>query len=614
MRTQRIDTHFACNQGCTYCVKRRAHDDPAYASGAAVRARIDAALAQGATELTFSGGEPGMRRDLSDLVRHAKLGGAAVVRIETNATLFDSARAVALRAAGLDVARVNLTAWGEALDRLTRDPGGFQRTLHGIEALQAAGVPVELLAAVVRSTVAALPVLPAHLAQRLGDLRDLGGLEVQVPVESPDPAELVSYAEAAAVLVALDKSARPLGLSVRVAPDSGPPPCLFPQLATTGLHFSLTPGARRRPGHRQLEACEACQMRDRCSGLPEVQLTRFTAPTLAPIVQDRLRRRLSVVSTVQAQVDREFVQVNRAQPDDGSPVEIEHLIRVQFHCNQACRFCFVSTHLPTPDDARIERQVVASAQQGACLVFTGGEPTLHPRLLDFVRLARAHSLRRITLQSNAIRLADPALAVALEQAGVTELFVSLHGCTAEVSDAVTETPGSFAQTVAGLDTVHRVTTVPLLLNFVLCGKNHWQLPAHVRWLHARWPRARLNLSFVAPSSDVVPRESELVPRYADVLPDVVEALKVAAELGVDVVGFESMCGLPLCLVPADVVRHFRLDAIPPGYDAGEFVRGQACDGCDLVTRCFGLRRGYLALHGDGELRRVSPPTPPPAER
>ena len=51
-------------------------------------------------------------------------------------------------------------------------------------------------------------------------------------------------------------------------------------------------------------------------------------------------------------------------------------------------------------------------------------------------------------------------------------------------------------------------------------------------------------------------------------------------------------------------------AYAPGYAAdpsfaGEFVRGAACQGCVYASRCYGLRRGYMDLYGDGELRTVT---------
>jgi hypothetical protein len=62
-----------------------------------------------------------------------------------------------------------------------------------------------------------------------------------------------------------------------------------------------------------------------------------------------------------------------------------------------------------------------------------------------------------------------------------------------------------------------------------------------------------------------------------------------------------MCGIPLCLVPAEVEQYISRDEIPDGFDTGEFVRTDACQRCTLFGRCFGLRRGYAALYGDDEL-------------
>src|SRR5262249_22093092 len=140
-------------------------------------------------------------------------------------------------------------------------------------------------------------------------------------------------------------------------------------------------------------------------------------------------------------------------------------------------------------------------------------------------------------------------------------------------------------------------------NFVIHARNHAQLPGYMRLAAERWPRALVNVSFVAPSSDVVPRDRGLIPRYSDVLPSLFDALAEADRLGVRVVGFESMCGIPLCLVPA-ASRPRALRAIEAGYDRGEFQKPDACGGCSLDRYCYGLRRGYAELHGAEELRPV----------
>jgi MoaA/NifB/PqqE/SkfB family radical SAM enzyme len=601
MRSQLVFSHLTCNQNCTYCSVRRPADEPAFVRTTAVRARLDAALAQGASEVVLSGGEPAMRSDLALLVAHARRGGARVVVLETNATLIDVRLAGSLAAAGLSLARVNLSGVGPALDAITRDEGGSARTEAGIAALLAANIAVEISAVVIRSTLPLLAALPARLAA-LGFADRVRRIVVRTPVASPDERELVPYDEAAAAIAALEAAARTVGISVKIAPDSGPPPCTFASPGRVAHIYTMTPGARIRNDHTLLPVCDRCQMRDRCSGLARAYLERLPPPPMVPIAEDRVRRRLSLVSTVEEQVAREFVQPNRAEVSGQGVIE-ERLIRVNFHCNQSCRFCFVSTHLPAPGDAAVRRAIADAGAAGAKVVLTGGEPTLNANLAAYVRLARESSRHPVHMQSNAIRCSDPAYTAALVEAGLGEVFVSLHGSTAEISDAVTEAPGTFVRTVLGIDNLH-AAAVLLVLNFVICERNAADIVPYVRMVAARWPRAKLNVSFVAPSSDVVPKERALIPRYTDVLPRLAEAVAEAARLGLEVIGYESMCGLPLCLVPDELGRFLSLTDLPQGDGNGEFVRGSACASCSLARKCHGLRRGYFDLYGADELRSV----------
>ncbi len=596
-----VVTNLRCNQSCLWCTRRAEQDDPRFIAPAAVRARIERGLEAGSDEVLLTGGEPGMRRDLEALVHHARESGAKRVVIETNATLIDAERARRLQDAGLDHARVHLPSWGETCDALTRDPGGFERAIAGAKALAAAGVTLEGAIALVRSAAPHLTELPARLREALGD--SLRSLVIAVPVESADPRECLSFTEAAAATQALERSARPLGLELRMNPGDLLPPCAFDAVSRARLArlYTMSPGASPLPRHTHAPACTGCVLRDRCSGLSDAYRDRFGLPEMHAVTDERTRRRLALIGSEQEQVTRELVS-STFVPEPGGGATIDETIRVGFRCNQACTFCFVSTHLPAPPTDAVETAIRSAAARDSRITLSGGEPTLDPRLPDWVRLAKSLSRRDVVLQTNAIRLDDPALVRALRDAGLDEVFVSLHGATAEVSDAVTEAPGTWARTVRGIDNLH-ATPIRLLLNYVVCEKNRHQLVDHVRMVHARWPRARLNLSFVAPSSDLVPRDRGLVPRYSDALPAIAAAVAEARRLGVTVGGFESMCGLPLCLVPEGFGELVTAE-IPQGFDGGEFVKADACTRCSLATRCWGVRRGYAETHGTTELRAV----------
>ena len=64
------------------------------------------------------------------------------------------------------------------------------------------------------------------------------------------------------------------------APDSGPPPCAFPQPAAAANLYALTPGAAQRADHVHPPPCAGCALRDRCPGVPRAYLARD--PSFAP--------------------------------------------------------------------------------------------------------------------------------------------------------------------------------------------------------------------------------------------------------------------------------------------------------------------------------------------
>ncbi len=114
-------------------------------------------------------------------------------------------------------------------------------------------------------------------------------------------------------------------------------------------------------------------------------------------------------------------------------------------CNLRCPICFTSNcadrvhHMP-PEELRatLDRLVRMSGPVDLVNV-TGGEPTLHPQLLDLLRLCRRPEIGRVTMNSNGVRLAeDAALCRELAELGVyvvlsvntldAQTSQRLHGC------------------------------------------------------------------------------------------------------------------------------------------------------------------------------------------
>jgi uncharacterized radical SAM superfamily Fe-S cluster-containing enzyme len=89
------------------------------------------------------------------------------------------------------------------------------------------------------------------------------------------------------------------------------------------------------------------------------------------------------------------------------------IIEVNTGCNLDCPICFAdSGHQPDgysithEQCARMLDVFVASEGEAEVVMFSGGEPTIHRHILDFIDLALARPIRSVTLNTNGIRLAS----------------------------------------------------------------------------------------------------------------------------------------------------------------------------------------------------------------
>ena len=136
----------------------------------------------------------------------------------------------------------------------------------------------------------------------------------------------------------------------------------------------------------------------------------------------------------------------------GSRPDRKVIANLTYQCNNHCRFCAVGDRAPHHADADLIRSALRRYRQAGfeLLDFDGGEPTLHPDLLMLVADAKRMGYRRIGVVSNGRRASYSDFARSLASSGVDEVLVSLHAASGELHDRLTQAPGSFEQTVAGL--------------------------------------------------------------------------------------------------------------------------------------------------------------------
>jgi MoaA/NifB/PqqE/SkfB family radical SAM enzyme len=299
------------------------------------------------------------------------------------------------------------------------------------------------------------------------------------------------------------------------------------------------------------------------------------------------------------------------------------ILNLSYRCNNSCLFCAVGDRGSAGGSFAAQRAVlVEHLRRGIRLLdFDGGEPTLVPHLLPLVRHARRIGYERVCVTSNGRRLAYDKFAAALLGSGITDLLISLHGPTAEIHEGLTRSPGSFGQTVAGIENAVRLNAdgrVDLGVNTTLTTANYRHLPdfaALVRRLGVR----KLNVQFVTPfgraRAEIVPDPADAATMVRQVIDEHGDALRV------------QVINLPFCFLPGyerhllpDLFKHQRNMMFVSteevnlfDYLAATRERREPCAECLLAIACEGFY-SFATAPLAGIRPEREPPTPGAAPR
>lgn len=102
-------------------------------------------------------------------------------------------------------------------------------------------------------------------------------------------------------------------------------------------------------------------------------------------------------------------------------------------CNSECVFCiekFNPTHRPMPKADATRDLIADSAGAYDMLFFAAGEPTIHPKLFEYVELARSVGFTCFGMSSHFRTMADPRFTLKLLQAGFEYFDIALHAADA----------------------------------------------------------------------------------------------------------------------------------------------------------------------------------------
>jgi len=111
------------------------------------------------------------------------------------------------------------------------------------------------------------------------------------------------------------------------------------------------------------------------------------------------------------------------------------IVEVNSGCNLDCPVCFADSGRRHPDHFSLTREQVArmldafmeAEGEPEVIQFSGGEPTIHPEIVDFVAMARERGIRIVMINTNGIRLARDRAFVAELAALGAHVYLQFDG-------------------------------------------------------------------------------------------------------------------------------------------------------------------------------------------
>ena len=286
-------------------------------------------------------------------------------------------------------------------------------------------------------------------------------------------------------------------------------------------------------------------------------------------------------------------------------------------CNLSCKHCYINPdqHGVSPvskETLGAWLKLFAAPEKEANLILLGGEPTLHPNFLDFVRYAKKRGFIEIQIQTNGRMFAYNDFCLKTIKAGATQFSPALHGPNAKIHDFLTAVKRSFEQTVQGIKNLKKLNQY-ILTNTVITSKNYKHLP-QIAQLLVDLGINQFQFAFIHISGRAAENKDWIVPKKSQIMPYVKQGLDIGIEAGKKV----TTEAIPYCLMEG--YQDCIAEKIIPDtkvYDVNFSVedytnyrkeqgkaKGPGCSKCKYDQICEGPWKEYPEIFGWDEFKPI----------
>jgi radical SAM superfamily enzyme YgiQ (UPF0313 family)/MoaA/NifB/PqqE/SkfB family radical SAM enzyme len=289
-------------------------------------------------------------------------------------------------------------------------------------------------------------------------------------------------------------------------------------------------------------------------------------------------------------------------------------LKTGYVCNNNCLFCVIADLRKEGNRTTEELKKALKESRSDCdsVNFTGGEATIRPDIIELISYAKGLGYSKIQIQTNGRMLADKIFLTKLVKAGATDFGPSLHGHTAKLHDMLTNSDGSFYQTIKAIKNIKELG-LHVSTNTVIVKQNYHYLPDIARLL-SKLNVDQAQFSFVHILGNARLNLESTVPRLSETLPFVHKAVDTC-------INAKIRCtteAIPFCMMDGrekyiSECKDVKYEVSYRNYQEKNSLeirrkkhksKFKQCKECIYDNICEGTWKEYYDLFGDKEFKAI----------
>lgn len=287
-----------------------------------------------------------------------------------------------------------------------------------------------------------------------------------------------------------------------------------------------------------------------------------------------------------------------------------------WECNNACLYCATygescNNALSLEDIPKILEKI--SNTEDAEVEISGGEPTLKPEMFYFLKqLSTTLPNIEYVLLTNGRNFSKPALASKMSELTPNKIVVPIHADTPKLHDFITQSQGSFNETMLGIKNLYEYN-LPVNLKTVINKLNYERLPQMIEMLAQKFPTCSgiITNMVILNSGKALENKNLIGVRFKSTTPYLENAIDIGKRYGFKVWIYSA----PPCLL-SEKYRNYLGTRFHPSLirknDEGEITRvktrnqtAEKCKFCRYVAVCADAWGDYFEMYGTDEVQPIN---------